>query len=432
MRLGKFLLFILSAAFLAAPLPAMAVSIDLGGIRLPLPIIVPDRPRVYDGSSVRSQPRWHVVVQNSRRFATNDQGIWVGHDEAGNMVMQIEVAQAPGAVKSMVAAQIDINGRYFTTVPATVASEHLVAVQGGDVESILGRLMSGRSLRVTVGANVIETHLSGSSAAIRDVRAAAMVQRRLYAEGKVAMPEPADDEPEAGDEDMITYFLPGVAGSGTAEVRFNIIEGTGLVLYAKFSKIPGYGDPEYSIPYTHTEAERAIRLIRKAQDWTDIAVKNRVGLYSKRIGFVDDANGTDDEAEATSAGSGESATDEAKQEASDETAKQAEAETPSVEGKVADAQKADEEVAGKEVAETGAPTKAGDPQNFKAVNFNSYEDGTTSVQLEHAVQGFSRRFNLSLADALKLADSMAETLEYATFRLEKRDFDLEEKDKLFQ
>ncbi len=267
MRLAKFLRFVLSAAFLAAPLPALAVSIDLGGIRLPLPIIVPDRPRTYGGGSVYSQPRWHVVVQNSRRFATNDQGVWVGHDEAGNMVMQIEVAQAPGEIKSMVAAQIDINGRYFTTVPATVASEHLVVVQGGDVETILGRLMSGRSLRVTVGANAIETHLSGSSAAIRDVRAAAMVQRRLYAEGKVATPEPVDDEPEADDQDMITYFLTGVAGSGTAEVRFNIIEGTGLVLYAKFSKIPGYGDPEYSIPYTHTEAERAALLAELFSQW---------------------------------------------------------------------------------------------------------------------------------------------------------------------
>ncbi|MCB1462184.1 MAG: hypothetical protein KDJ90_07095 [Nitratireductor sp.] len=417
MQFGRILLFALSLGYLAAPAPAFAISIDLGGVRLPLPVIVPEQPYRRDyGTSTRSQPRWHVVIDEGRRFATNDQGVWVGHDEAGNMVMQIQIAQPMGDPKTAVAVQVDVNGRYFSTVPATIANDHLVVVQGADVESILGRLMSGSRLRITLGPNVIDTHLRGSRAAIDEVRAGALFQRRLYAEGKVETRKNADAEAEKKDENAIAFYLPGVRGAGTAEVRFDIIEGSGLVLYAKFSQIPGHGDPEYAIPYTHIEAERVIRLIRKAQEWTDIAVKNRVGLYSKRIGFVDEANAAPDEGDAeedaTQEGSGENAAGDMQE--------SARAGTPSPEEE-ADA-----------APEAGAPIQEGDPKNFKAVNFNSYEDGSTSVQLEHAVQGFSRRFNLPLPEALKLADSLANTLKYATFRLEKRDFDMQEKDKLFK
>ena len=80
----------------------------------------------------------------------------------------------------------------------------------------------------------------------------------------------------------------------------------------------------------------------------------------------------------------------------------------------------------------GSTIPGDDPRNFKAANFNSYEDGTTSVQVEHSVEGFSRRFNLRLKDALALADILESTMEYASFRLEKRGFDLDKKDQLFK
>lgn len=368
-----------------------AATISIGGIRLRLPGVSLQR-RTQRYSTVYAHPRWGVTIQDGWQFATNGMGIWIGHDETGSMVMQVE-APAPlqGAVGSALPIIIDVNGRLFATVPAVVANANMALVQGIDVERLLSRLQSGRTLRVSLGLNVIETHLSGSSAAIEAVRVEALAQRILFASGNVQVRDKS--APEA-----IRYFAPGSPAAGSAEIRFDIVEGTGLVLYANFDKIASNNDPAYSLPFTEEEARRVVAAVDKAKDWTDVAVKNRVGLFSKRIAFIDDANASADDAGSDSA---ESDTDRGL------------SVKPAAEG---------EEVA----------AKAPDPRDFKAVNFNSYEDGSTSVQLEHAVAGFARRFNFSLEDAEKLSKSLDSTIEYAKTRLEKRDLGTESKDLLFK
>lgn len=368
-----------------------AATISIGGIRLRLPGVSLQR-RTQRYSTVYAHPRWGVTIQDGWQFATNGMGIWIGHDETGSMVMQVE-APSPlqGAVGSALPIVIDVNGRLFATVPAVVANANMALVQGIDVERLLSRLQSGRTLRVSLGLNVIETHLSGSSAAIEAVRVEALAQRILFASGNVQVRDKS--APEA-----IRYFAPGSPAAGSAEIRFDIVEGTGLVLYANFDKIASNNDPAYSLPFTEEEARRVVAAVDKAKDWTDVAVKNRVGLFSKRIAFIDDANASADDAGSDSA---ESDTDRGL------------SVKPAAEG---------EEVA----------AKAPDPRDFKAVNFNSYEDGSTSVQLEHAVAGFARRFNFSLEDAEKLSKSLDSTIEYAKTRLEKRDLGTESKDLLFK
>jgi hypothetical protein len=268
------------------------------------------------------------------------------------------------------------------------------------------------------------------------------MQRGLVAQGLV---KPAPKEP-AADTDAIRYFLPGVEPTGVAEVRFNIVEGAGLMLYAKFYAIPGHGDPEYALPMTKGEATRAVALIRKGKQWTDIAVKNHVGLFSKRIGFFDDVHGADPAATETggkddSAGkAAENTETDSSIDIREKTAKPDEAAgaNEATSNETAGNETAGKETAGNETAGADQATpseltsKSEDPQDFKAVNFNSYEDGSTSIQIEHAVKGFSRRFNLSLENALKLADSLEATINGATSKLEKREYDTKEKDKLFQ
>ena len=80
-----------------------------------------------------------------------------------------------------------------------------------------------------------------------------------------------------------------------------------------------------------------------------------------------------------------------------------------------------------------APAGNGEtPADFMAVNFNSYESGETSVQIEHAVHGFSRRFNFFIAKGKELADILEATIKKAEFDLESRKFTQEQKSKLFQ
>ena len=151
-------------------------------------------------------------------------------------------------------------------------------------------------------------------------------------------------------------------------------------------------------------------MICKAGDWTEIAVKNRIGLFSKMIGYIDDVNG--------------SVIDENK-------------EVGSTIEKVVDGEdksfckeklKQIAMIDGNQLPDINEV----DPKDFKALNFNSYEDGSTSVQIEHSLKGFSRRFNLGLDEAVKLAKVMDSTLEYASFRLKNRDLKLDEKGELFK
>ena len=187
---------------------------------------------------------------------------------------------------------------------------------------------------------------------------------------------------------------------------FDIVEDKGLQLFVRFPQIEGIDDPAHRIAFTKTETERLIDLLRKARDWTDVAIENRVGLFSKRIGYVDDEhNETVNDADDNLGTAGAAPTDDT---ASDE-----------------------------KVVDDGATAVVSDPQarpprDYKAINFNSYEDASTSAQFEHSVRGYSRRFNLKLDEAMKLSDVLENTLELVARRLENRDSDTSKKDLLFQ
>ncbi len=397
----------LSAAAFAPVQVAGATTIDLGGIRLRLPQVDLRRTNRTQGTrtdSTYAQPRWYVAVQDGRRFATNNQGLWIGYDERGEMVMQIELTNpATAAVNSPVAVQFDVNGRYFDTIQGVLATDRLAIVHSADAERVLGRLMSGTRVLINVAGNRIETHLKGSSDAIDATRREAALQRRAVVEGKVT-PQTGLAQPE-----VINFFLPGVGQKGTLEVRFDIVEAKGLVLYLNFSAITGHGDPAYSMPFSVNEAKRTVALLGKAVEWTEVARNNRVGLFSKRIGFVDDVNG----------GPVPLPVDEEDGTKPVEPQKSADAGLGTIgSGSLSIPEK------------SKAPIAA--PQDFKAVNFNSYEDGTTSVQIEQSVRGFSRRFNLTLEEAQELSTSLESTIEYATFRLENRETNPEVKDELFR
>lgn len=312
-------------------------------------------------------------------MASNGQGIWIGYDDTGAMVLQLELANNEGMeTGGQVSATFDVNGRYYRSVPASIVSEDLAVVQGADVEALLGRLMSGRTLAVTIGNNVTETHLRGSSAAIREVRNEAALQARLFESGRIDVTEQPSTEqtPTIADEDVTLYYLPGVQGYGVADVRFDLQEGRGLVIFMNFEAIEGHEDPRHSISMTVAETERAIELIRKGEAWTDIAKANRVGLFSKRIGYIDNIA------------------------VNDET--------------------------------SDSDASAGAPKDYRAVNFNSYENGETGVQIEHSVGGFSRRFNLTIDEAMELADFLENTLEVRSQQFETREMSDQEKEDLFQ
>jgi len=113
-----------------------------------------------------------------------------------------------------------------------------------------------------------------------------------------------------------------------------------------------------------------------------------------------------------------------------------------------------EETAGETIGEVGnqagseAPEKAGEepggetatgpeqpeaaPKDFRAVNFNSYENGDTSVQIEHSVGGYSRRFNFTLDEALEFADFLENTVKVRSEQFENRELSEDEKEQLFQ
>ena len=407
---------------------AQAATIDLGKVRIQLPRIVKKRSkRSYNrsttsqSSSYATHPRWSTVLEGNYRMATNGQGIWIGYDDTGAMVMQLELPSAVGSeAGSTVPVQIEINGRYYDSVVATVANESLLVVHGPEVERILGRLMSGSSVTAIAGSNRVATHLRGSSAAIREVRNEARIQARLFETGQVVTSETAETQPpentqqEVKDEDVTLYFLPGVAGYGVADVRFSIQEGRGLVIYMQFGGIEGHEDPPHSVTMNPRETSRAVDLIRKAEEWTEVARDNRVGLFSKRVGYIDDGLAKEEEKAAEEGV-------ETAGETIGEVGNQAGSEAP---------EKAGEEP-GEETA-MGPEQPEAAPKDFRAVNFNSYENGDTSVQIEHSVGGYSRRFNFTLDEALEFAAFLENTVKVRSEQFENRELSEDEKEQLFQ
>lgn len=385
MKIGSLFISFATALMLGMT-PASALSIDLGGVRIKLPTVQQKkvRPAERQSTTYSTHPRWATVVEGTYRMASNGQGIWIGYDDTGSMVMQLQFAD-PGQMQvgDTVSVNVEINGRYYRSVVATIASEHLAIVQGAEVEAILGRLKSGRTVAITLGGNRIETHLRGSSAAIGEVRDEAMIQARLFQAGRIPVVEGEPDTSEGeiaetvpDDSEITLYYLPGVDGYGVADVRFDLQEERGLVIFIVFEQIDGHEDPRHRISMSVSETERAIELIRKSEDWTRVAKENRVGLFSKRIGFVDDEINRE-----------------------------------------LDSKNENEEFSQKD---------------YRAVNFNSYENGFTSVQIEHSVGGYSRRFNFELDEALELADFLENTLKVRSQQFETRELSEQEKENLFQ
>ena len=422
---------VLAAAMTIAVPPAVetvsAATIDLGKVRIQLPRIVkkrstrrssPSRSTTSQSSqsSYSTHPRWSTVLEGNYRMATNGQGIWIGYDDTGAMVMQLELPSEVGSETGLtVPVQIEINGRYYDSVVATVANDSVLVVHGPEVGRMLGRLMSGHSVTAIAGANRVGTHLRGSSAAIGEVRNEARIQARLFETGKVVTSEtaetqqPSGDEGEVKDEEVTLYFLPGVAGYGVADVRFNIQEGRGLVIYMQFEGIEGHEDPPHQVTMNPRETDRAVGLIRKAEDWTKVARDNRVGLFSKRIGYIDDGL-AEKEVVADDAVAPE---EEAASDGGDKVVTET------------DSEAREETVMGPEQPEAA-------PKDFRAVNFNSYENGDTSVQIEHSVGGYSRRFNFTLDEALEFADFLENTVKVRSQQFENRELSDDEKEQLFQ
>ncbi len=429
-KLKKLIIAISLAFTFAVPLPysAIAASIDLGGVSIRLPKLTTKTRKNRTTSSTRdsystsrqssysTHPLWQVVHQETHLFATNNQGIWIGYDDAGGMVLQLDMAVPPEYEKDgAVPIQVNVDGRTYGMIQGTVVSDMLIVAQGAEIGQILDRLMSGREVSVGAAGALFGTHLKGSSSAIREVRGAAALQARLFVQGKVTTTQKDKKE-----DDAVRYFLPGVQNTGEVEVRFDIVEDAGLVLYMQFQAISGHSDPAHTIKMTSPETKRAIALFRKAEEWTEVARKNRVGLFSKRLGFIDDVYGSETVTQA----------DQEIQDEVEGIPEGSKTKEPSKDKRSGvGASKSHEE---NNVSPDESYKSKNDPKNFTAANFNSYEDGSTSVQVEHSVEGFSRRFNLQLSDALRLAESLEATMEYASFRLENRGFDLDKKDQLFQ
>ena len=254
MHLEKFALVLAFSIPLFLPLSdtANGASINLGGVTIKLPTVTKNRKSSRDtGRATQSRyanhPRWQVLVQDTYSYATNNEGIWIGYDDAGSMVLQLDMAVPAGYdAGAAIPVQVNVNGRLYDTIQGSVASDQLIVARGREVDRILERLISGREIELLAAGISIGTHLKGSSAAIREVRGAAALQARLYAQGKVRPKE--NKEPADNAENTVRYFLPGVPDTGVVEVRFDIVENTGLVLYMLFQEISGQGDPAHTSP----------------------------------------------------------------------------------------------------------------------------------------------------------------------------------------
>jgi hypothetical protein len=136
--------------------------------------------RSYRGSSSRgsssSQPRWSSSFINDKQSASNNHGLKVTYDDAGELILLIDVKQPiPHSKPNMaVPVRIDI-GRRGNFSSNAVMNEHgtMLTLSGPVVYSVASGMKSGSRVKVVFIGNDYTVRLRGSRDAIEQVEMAA-------------------------------------------------------------------------------------------------------------------------------------------------------------------------------------------------------------------------------------------------------------------
>lgn len=362
-------------------------------------------------SAYSSHGRWHASVRGGVDVASNDEGVMFSYDDRGEIILVVSVRGGSGKAEgALVPMEISFNGRHYDDYDGEQLKGDLVGISGPRVFRLMDRFKRSRSYRVYIAGTTVESHLRGSTRALKQIERAARDRRRYVLDrgsdgvnnsgldfmmmrgGKSnatagATPEqppqpeqtpqkapadseepqqnqPANDNPAPQEvKDTVQFTDPSMNSTGKMWADSKALENGEAVVQLNFvSSGQSLSNVSHRTQLKPQEAEAMAELLAKAQEWTEVAKKNKVGVFEKMLGLV---SGT------------------------------------------------------------------ADGKNKIVVNFQSFKDGSTAAQIEQHVGGYPKTFNFDIESAEKLASQLLTVAKQKPPEDGGSDMSKEEKSKLF-
>jgi len=400
-------LFVLFAAIFALVVTTEGVvaqiTIQLPGFKAPRYKKTYRPKKVRVPAAYADHSKWYATFRNGVDVALNDEGVIFSFDDRGEMILVVALRQPSGKNEgASVPIDFSFNDQDYGTFDGIQLEGRLIGLTGSAVFRLVDRFKRSKKFRIYVAGNSLSSHLRGSTRAIKKIERAAR-ERRSYLRnnaGKViedarvkylisrhkkrtqtlATNQQIASQKRSGIRNdnvnlnkslrqenkpkiKVQYFVPGTKSIGEMWIDSDVVPSKGLVIKLNFVD-PGHALDKvaHSTQLLPAQANAMASLLAKGEKWTEIAQKNKVGRFSKQLGFI----------------------------------------------------------AGSE-----------DEKNRMAVNFKSYEDGSTAVQLEEVIAGYPKRFNFAIHNGLELATYLHDVVARAKQDFESKKMTKEQKDDLF-
>jgi len=385
-RSGLFVLFVTMFCFIASTEGALAqITFQLPGFKAKSNK-VHKKPGKTEGIS---HARWHTSLRNGVDVALNDQGVMISLDDRGELIFVLALKYPSGKSEgTIVPVEVLFNDKYFGIFDGVQLEGRHVGLSGSVVHRLINRFKRSRKFEIRVAGNMFSSHLRGSTKAIKKIERAAKARRAYLIEHTGAKIN------DARVKYMITRHKNKTRIVAANQVlnnqKRNGIRNDNIVLNKSMRQenAPKI-KVQYFVPGTKTIGEM----------WIESDVVAKKGLVIK-LNFVDPGHALDKVAHSTQLLPGEAETMATLLARGEKWTKVAQ------KNKVGRFDKTIGVVAGNP-----------ETKELIAVNFNSYEDGSTALQVEEMIAGYPKRFNFAIHNGLELASYL-----HAVVKRSKEDF----------
>ena len=354
-------------------------------------------------STNTSSARWYTSLRNGVDVAMNGEGVMISMDDRGELIFVMALKYPSGKTPGTpVPVEFSFNGRHFGDFDGVQLEGRLVGLSGSMVNRLVDRFKRSRKVNINVAGNSFSSRLSGSTKAIKKIERAAKA-RRMY-----VMDNAGREINDASVKYMMTRHKKKTMTVATNQVLNNQkrdgIRNDNVNLHKSMrQEAMPKSKVQYFVPGTKTTGEM----------WINSDIVSKKGLVIK-LNFVDPGHPLDKVSHSTQLLPGE-ATMMAKYLSRGEKWT-----TVAQKNKVGRFDKVIGVVAGQATS-----------NDMIAINFKSYEDGSTAVQVEEMIAGYPKRFNFAIHNGLELATYLHEVVARSVRDFQAKRMTKKEKNELF-
>ena len=399
-RSGLFVVFVTMFCFIASTEAALAqITFQLPGFKSKSSKSNKNQ-RSPDGVS---HAKWHTSLRNGVDVAQNDQGVMISLDDRGELIFVLALKYPSGKTQgTIVPVEVLFNNKHFGIFDGVQLDGRLVGLSGSVVHRLIDRFKRSRKFEINVAGNMFSSHLRGSTRAIKHIERVAKARRSYLMKNAGAQIN------DARVKYMITRHKNKTRIVAANQVlnnqKRNGIRNDNIVLNKSMRQENAPKTKvQYFVPGTKTIGEM----------WIESDVVAKKGLVIK-LNFVDPGHPLDKVARTTQLLPGEAET------MATLLARGEKWTTVAQKNKV-----------GRFDKTIGIVSGNPELRELIAINFNSYEDGSTAVQVEEMIAGYPKRFNFAIQNGLELATYLHEVVKRSKQDFKAKRMSKKEKNELF-